>query len=418
MIAPQQAQSYSHSISSAVGAFVLLSLMICGGVKFIDSQLSDKPVIASQASKEAPKKSKKDPPKARSEPESEREAREGVPLRPPPADANIDGWKGEQLGYAAIIVDVGRRTTNLPKRAWVIAVATAMQESRLLNQANRAHPASLALPYDKIGSDHDSVGLFQQRPDKGWGTPTELMDPRTAASKFYGKLARVVEQRPNWQKARLTEIAQAVQGSAFPEAYQKHESAAIKIVDFVLRYPYEGKKGTERAGNFVMFQCANLRLQKCMMVRWEHTRPVVDNHSAFKRLFPDADYKGDVGNQEHMNASPPEDHTPGASKNKPGWIYAQDLGGGKSFDLPDFFIWLADRLKAGEYKEVKYIICSHAALRHYKGGRYYGILSRSNDWRPRSKDDHTTHVHISYMPGLERSRSTIITDYHKHKNGA
>jgi murein DD-endopeptidase MepM/ murein hydrolase activator NlpD len=113
----------------------------------------------------------------------------------------------------------------VPARAWVIAIATAMQESRLRNLANTNVPESLTLPNEGAGADHDSVGLFQQRP--GWGTTAQRMTPSYAAGKFYEKLVRVRD----WQRLPLSVAAQRVQISAFPDAYAKHEDLASRIVD-------------------------------------------------------------------------------------------------------------------------------------------------------------------------------------------
>ncbi|MEU8260963.1 M23 family metallopeptidase [Micromonospora sp. NPDC048999] len=129
-----------------------------------------------------------------------------------------------QLRNAAIIIKVGQ-DMHVPARGWVIALATAMQESALRNLANSAVPASRMLPHDGVGSDHDSLGLFQQRP--GWGSVQQRMTPSYAARKFYEKLLKV----PNWQQRPLTVVAQQVQVSAFPDAYAKHEDLAGRIVD-------------------------------------------------------------------------------------------------------------------------------------------------------------------------------------------
>lgn len=107
----------------------------------------------------------------------------------------------EQMANAATIAAVGIRR-GLPERAVVVALATAFQESRLENLA---------------GGDRDSVGLFQQRPSQGWGTPEELRDPRIAAGRFYNALVKV----KGWQDMRVTDAAQRVQRSAFPEAYER-----------------------------------------------------------------------------------------------------------------------------------------------------------------------------------------------------
>jgi murein DD-endopeptidase MepM/ murein hydrolase activator NlpD len=122
----------------------------------------------------------------------------------------IGSWNAEQVGNAATITAVGMRL-GVPPRGWVIAVATAMQESSLINT---------------LGGDRDSVGLFQQRPSQGWGTPDQLHDPRYAATKFYQKLQAV----DGWQAMPLTEAAQRVQRSAYPNAYAKWEPDASRVV--------------------------------------------------------------------------------------------------------------------------------------------------------------------------------------------
>ncbi|OKI52767.1 M23 family metallopeptidase [Micromonospora sp. CB01531] len=129
-----------------------------------------------------------------------------------------------QLRNAAVIIKVGQ-DMKVPARGWVIALATAMQESALRNLANSTVPASLTLPHEGVGSDHDSLGLFQQRP--GWGSVQQRMTPSYAAGKFYEKLLKV----PDWQRRQLTVVAQRVQVSAFPDAYAKHEDLAGRIVD-------------------------------------------------------------------------------------------------------------------------------------------------------------------------------------------
>jgi hypothetical protein len=97
----------------------------------------------------------------------------------------------------------------------VIALATAQQESRLRN-----------LDY----GDRDSLGLFQQRPSQGWGTPEQVQDPVYAAGKFFDHLVKV----PGWETGRLTEVSQAVQRSGFPEAYQQWEPLASALAGALL----------------------------------------------------------------------------------------------------------------------------------------------------------------------------------------
>jgi hypothetical protein len=111
---------------------------------------------------------------------------------------------------AQVAVDRG-----LPPRAVAIALATAQQESRLRN-----------LDY----GDRDSLGLFQQRPSAGWGTPAQVQDPVYAANKFYDGLVKV----PGWETGRLTEVAQSVQLSAFPNAYEQWTNMAFAWTNAIL----------------------------------------------------------------------------------------------------------------------------------------------------------------------------------------
>jgi hypothetical protein len=130
------------------------------------------------------------------------------------------------MKHAKTIVDTVH-AMHLPTKAAVIAVATSMQETNLYNLANTGLPESENIPNDGTGYDHDSVGLFQQRPASGWGTVDELMDPATSARKFLTAL----EQVPGWESMPVTVAAQTVQGSAFPDAYAKHQDKAETVVD-------------------------------------------------------------------------------------------------------------------------------------------------------------------------------------------
>ncbi|ASW58052.1 peptidase M23 [Plantactinospora sp. KBS50] len=140
---------------------------------------------------------------------------QGDPLPPDGAMPRMEDYGPSQLRNAAVIIAVGRQM-QVPPRGWVIAIATAIQESRLSN-----------LPYLGAGNDHDSLGLFQQRPSQGWGTPEQVRDPAYAARKFYEHLVLI----DGWQHLALTDAAQRVQRSAFPDAYAKHEPAATAIVN-------------------------------------------------------------------------------------------------------------------------------------------------------------------------------------------
>ncbi|MGC5167296.1 hypothetical protein [Luteimicrobium sp. DT211] len=122
--------------------------------------------------------------------------------------ANLDGtrwWLApEQADNAATVSAVVVRR-GLPAHAATIALATALQESKLRN-----------LPY----GDRDSLGLFQQRPSQGWGTEEQLQDPVFATNAFLDVLVKV----DGWQDLPVTQAAQKVQRSAFPDAYGQHET--------------------------------------------------------------------------------------------------------------------------------------------------------------------------------------------------
>jgi hypothetical protein len=112
----------------------------------------------------------------------------------------------EQARNAAIIAGVSIKRGLVP-RAASIALATAYQESGVRN-----------LDYGHA----DSIGLFQQRPSKGWGTVEQIMDPWYSSRSFYEALVRV----KNWRTRDINDVAQAVQRSAYPDAYRQHESNA------------------------------------------------------------------------------------------------------------------------------------------------------------------------------------------------
>lgn len=118
-------------------------------------------------------------------------------------------WDATQTANAAVIVAVG---TGLGVPPWgqVVALATAIQESGLRNLSF---------------GDRDSLGLFQQRPSQGWGTPAQILDPTHAATRFYQALLAV----PGWQSLPLTEAADAVQRSAYPLGYADHEAQATRL---------------------------------------------------------------------------------------------------------------------------------------------------------------------------------------------
>jgi len=137
----------------------------------------------------------------------------------------VSGLTKTQMRNAITIIKAGQEL-KLSGRAQIIALMTAMQESGLRNRASTVVAASLKYDHEGTGSDHDSVGLFQQRVSGSWGTLKELMTPRTSAIAFYKGLKGV----DDWEELGLGEAAQTVQVSAFPYAYDKHEDVARDVI--------------------------------------------------------------------------------------------------------------------------------------------------------------------------------------------
>jgi hypothetical protein len=122
--------------------------------------------------------------------------------------AELDGsdWylSPAQADNAALVAGTSV-ARGLPARAATIGLATALQESKLIN-----------IDY----GDRDSVGLFQQRPSQGWGTVEEIMDPVYSTNAFYDVLVEV----EGYEDMAVTDAAQTVQRSGFPDAYAQHET--------------------------------------------------------------------------------------------------------------------------------------------------------------------------------------------------
>lgn len=129
------------------------------------------------------------------------------------------GLTQEQAGNAAKILAVARRLGISP-RGQVVAIATALQESTLVNLGH---------------GDRDSLGVFQQRPSQGWGSPAEIQDVGKSTEAFFGRAKHTnnpgLLDIKDWQTMPVTMAAQAVQGSGFPEAYAQHETRSVAIVE-------------------------------------------------------------------------------------------------------------------------------------------------------------------------------------------
>ncbi|MFG1901622.1 hypothetical protein [Micromonospora carbonacea] len=129
------------------------------------------------------------------------------------AQSRIDLDAEQTANVKAIIA--ATKKAGLDERAAVISIGTALQESKLENLGHLG---------DR--NDHDSLGLFQQRPSSGWGSPEQITDPQYATTAFLKGLRQV----DGWQDMALTDAAQTVQVSAYPDAYAQWEQQAADLV--------------------------------------------------------------------------------------------------------------------------------------------------------------------------------------------
>lgn len=142
----------------------------------------------------------------------------------PAVSAQVQEAAQQQLSPAQIenvktIIQVGK-DNDIPRQGIKIALMTAQQESTLLNLDH---------------GDRDSLGLFQQRPSAGWGSPEQIQDPVFAAKSFYGVNPEVspngLLQIQGWENMAPGDAAQAVQVSAFPDAYAKWDGMAEDLLN-------------------------------------------------------------------------------------------------------------------------------------------------------------------------------------------
>ncbi|MFF1698796.1 peptidoglycan-binding domain-containing protein [Streptomyces sp. NPDC058257] len=125
----------------------------------------------------------------------------------------------EELANARTVIGVGKGA-QIPEQGQVIALMTAMQESKFVNYLTPV--------------DHDSLGIFQQRPSTGWGTPEQITDVATSSKSFYGVAPfgsnPGLIQIAGWETMPPGEVCQAVQVSAYPDRYAQWEQFARDLL--------------------------------------------------------------------------------------------------------------------------------------------------------------------------------------------
>ncbi|WP_174537098.1 hypothetical protein [Micromonospora chalcea] len=127
--------------------------------------------------------------------------------------SHIDLGDEQTANVKAIIA--ATKKAGMDERAAVVSIATALQESKLENLGHLG---------DR--NDHDSQGLFQQRPSSGWGTVEQITDPEYSTTAFLKGLKQV----DGWRDMPLTVAAQTVQVSAYPDHYAQWEQQAADLV--------------------------------------------------------------------------------------------------------------------------------------------------------------------------------------------
>jgi len=139
--------------------------------------------------------------------------------------------------YARQVVRAGQ-DLGISPRGIVAALATVFVESNWVMYANEADPDSLSFPHEALSYDANSVGLFQQR-SNWWGTCADRMDPYRSAVMFFNRLKKFdyndLSHTPGYW-------AQQVQGSAFPDRYDKHVGDAQELYDRIV-VPWVRPKG-------------------------------------------------------------------------------------------------------------------------------------------------------------------------------
>ncbi len=160
----------------------------------------------------------------------------------------------DQVAIAKIVIGIAK-TDNLGQQGALIGLMVGLAESGLTIYANSNVPVSLDNPAKQaVGHDHDSVGVFQQRPSTGWSTIAtgdaaltnrdavwQLMNPAYSAEAFFGSppganapsaLSKGLQNVDGWQTMEPARAAQKVQasGDSSGSNYQRQQAAAQDLL--------------------------------------------------------------------------------------------------------------------------------------------------------------------------------------------
>lgn len=132
-----------------------------------------------------------------------------LPARPPVcvSSGTVTGLSPAQAQNARTIVATAQQRAGRAGAHIALMVALAESDLRVLSNPN--DPSGAGIPSQGVGYDHDSLGLFQQRP--GWGSASKRMDAAESTHLFVDALL----QLDGWQSMTPWYAAQMVQRSAF-----------------------------------------------------------------------------------------------------------------------------------------------------------------------------------------------------------
>ncbi|MFH9663501.1 LGFP repeat-containing protein [Streptomyces sp. NPDC017248] len=135
-----------------------------------------------------------------------------------PATLYCDVPPERDIAVTRKVYEVGQRL-NVSQKVMLAGFETGWVESRMNNLSC---------------GDRDSLGVFQQRPSQGWGSPEQVMDVDYAAEKFFEV---ALQMDPGMEGSTAGQLAQAVQRSAYPDRYDQAEGIARGLEDEAFR-PY------------------------------------------------------------------------------------------------------------------------------------------------------------------------------------
>lgn len=208
-----------------------------------------------------------------------------------------------QLTHAATIVTVAGQINGVGRPGAVIAIMAALTESSLRMLANTsAYPDSANYPNDGNGSDHDSLGLFQMRPQSGWGTVAQLMDLVYQAKTFFGgptgpnyPSPRGLLDIPGWQSMDPGQAAQSVEVSAYPDRYQNYQPVAEAIIVALTRASNTGGGGASAPSDLPEATQIVFPLPEGTWVKTSPFGPRVDPITGVQGFHTGTDYGAPLG---------------------------------------------------------------------------------------------------------------------------